>query len=544
MSQFRFPKYLEILAPDAHESVGKYNIYTGKKVSRSSGNLGKRIAKKDKEKLDRKNTKDKVDSSVVRSTDNVGIGPDRLIMSDLEAFLEISILKPLTHHVPCILGFGIEPLIYTPDEYPTGLTQATPFTPGQSMPTPAQSLEIETSASRQPQVTQLSDRAILKLLKSIVQWCSHKIVTLESCLDPKDGLIEKVNTLLNHGVFRGLRILVSRLKHFFRPFPDKGESENTFLASELPAELQTHLQATKSKPVHAFTENFLMLEQVVLIYCELLKHKDVQDDFLSAVGSCGKHSNRNESKEENCFHVPVLVRVSLDLSNNLNDNHVPTPEKYNCLNVVANCYERAFQGIFDIFYSIALILLKHRAKANNTDLSMVAGNDCDENIIEFEESDGVNSGNMGTVKSGEKAITSGTDTYMKVVVRICNILDMLVDLIVQALKVQNVSFTENENVINNTLNNTLSALVVPSGIPLQLSDLCKSLLQYDWANSRIQKANSNCKEYTYTAKDVGFFVHLWLKHSPDTLTTVQFIVNELFMEDLKVSLLLLVDVWC
>jgi hypothetical protein len=65
--------------------------------------------------------------------------------------------------------------------------------------------------------------------------------------------------------------------------------------------------------------------------------------------------------------------------------------------------------------------------------------------------------------------------------------------------------------------------------------LCKSLLQYDWANSRLQDGGG-LTGYTYSSKDLSLFVQLLLKHCSQPLENVKFIVNDLFMDELKVEL--------
>ena len=124
---FRFPKYLEILAPETHTTVGKYNVYTGKKVtaSGSSGQDSKRdsASKKKQVAKGKKEIPLNGGDNKQKQTGETIAGAARLMLSELAVFAEKSLFKPLSYHVSCILGIGIEPLVYTPDTISSGFTQ-------------------------------------------------------------------------------------------------------------------------------------------------------------------------------------------------------------------------------------------------------------------------------------------------------------------------------------------------------------------------------------------------------------------------------------
>jgi hypothetical protein len=561
----RFPQYLEILAPETYTSVGKYNLYTGKKVSSGAGGQEKKAggtaaaAKRAKakagggggEKATAAGGGNGGGGARQRQTGGaVGVGAERLILSELQAFVEMSVLKPFTHHVSCILGFGIEPLVYTPDVLPTGLTQATQATQALSGLTgdPRGSEEHV----QQQQVTQLTDGAILKLLKSTVQWCSAG--SGSGGYEESDALLTKVQTLHKHGVFQSLCTLVTRIQRSFQPgragmFEDSSSSssggggggESCLLEStEVLVDRDTHMLASAHREPGggAGGHHFDILEQIVRLYGELLGSKAVLGDLISAGKSYSTApSARHQHSAAVGFRVPLLIRISMDLSNNMEETGAGAPETCANLQVVATCYERGLQGIFDTFYSLVLGLLKHRASRSSS--GEVCGHPGDEDThIEFEEVSSeepsvlqarARGGEGGGAGAG-KTLTSRNDMYMTFVVSICHILDKLLDVSAQLLLTQASCVPEDREVYT-----ALSALLAPTALPLQLAELCKSLLQYDWAGSRLKGGSG----YTYSAKDLSLFVHLSLKHAPAPLEKVQFMVNDLFMEELKVRILLL-----
>ena len=125
-----------------------------------------------------------------------------------------------------------------------------------------------------------------------------------------------------------------------------------------------------------------------------------------------------------------------------------------------------------------------------------------------------------------KTLSSRTDVYMTFVVSICHLLDQLLELSARLLATQEGG---------GHVSAVLRALLDPTALPLQVAELCTSLLQYDWADSRLQQEGTGV--YTFSSKDISLFVHLALKYAPNPLEKVQFMVNDLFLGELKVSLM-------
>lgn len=529
-----FPQYLEIVAPDSYSTVGKYNVHTGKKVASVSAlekASGPATSKKSSSKRGKRGTEATISGDV-----------ERLIMEELREFVELSLLRPFSHHVSCILGVGVEPLVYTPDALALGNTQATQASVLQrGLSGVVAGGDGCGSVSVQQEVTQLSDGAIVKLLKSTVQWCSSSdrdSGSIGGYLEGGVSLVSKVRLLHNHGVFCSLFTLVNRIQRsigggrggdcVILEGSSKSigmESESSVLGnSELPVPSEMYLKSTSKKLVQE--EQFDILEQVVCLYGELLSNKHMQEDVL-AVGKS------YDSSTTDSFDIPLLIQISNALAA---DGSVP--DSCSSLQEVATCVERALRAVFDMLRSLALSLLRHRT-SRSTAAASDSGHhtgegesDIDPNI-EFEDVDTEDTSLLFKKKSGMgeaargKVLTSRNDIYMGFVVQICHCLDKLLDLGSRLLLAQPEA---------GLFSTTLGTLLLPSGLPMQLAELCESLLQYDWANSRLRKVTggSDCSEYTYSCKDVSLFVQLMLKYSSNPLEKVQFMVNDLFVEELTV----------
>lgn len=535
---------MEILAPDSHSSVGKYNLYTGKRVSNSTGQAIKsatgKKSKSKKESLEPANSNSSGTTKQKSTAGDVGLGAERLILVELKEFVEKSKLKPFTHHVSCILGFGIEPLVYTPDSLATGLTQT------QATGTPAHGLSSQggnhSEGLREQQVTQLSEGAVLMLLKSTVLWCSRGGSNGGGGSsgyqeNTQNSLLLKLHSLCHHGVFRGLRILVKRIQCMLLQRgrgASSGRDGSLLESSEVPVERDLHMRGSKVIPVEV--EQFAILEQIVCLYGEVLNNKDIQDDLISTGKAFDVRTQRDRNIASDAFHVPLIIRVSLDLSSLSNDNIEVTPAILHTVKDLAVCYEGALRGAFDTFHALVLGLLKHRVFARSSAL----GIEDDDTYIAFEDAAETEDGSNSLFKipgfdgceggrGDTKALNSRNDKYMLHVVSICHILDTVLDLSAQFLLTLDSGRGD-----KNCVATVLSELLAPAALPLQFSDLCKSILQYDWANSRMKEGGGG-EGYTYTSKDLSFFVQMSLKHASDPLEKIQFMVNELFLDELKVN---------
>jgi hypothetical protein len=307
-----------------------------------------------------------------------------------------------------------------------------------------------------------------------------------------------------------------------------GESCSLLESTEIPVELDVHMKASKEIGRVPVMQQFDTLEQVVCLYAELLGSKDIQEEFLAT----GK-SYASLAPPRDDISLPLLVRLSLDLSDNgLNDGVSAAPESVQNLKDAATCFERAIQGIFDKFYSLILTLLKHRASSSAAAAALAASGYDEHSYIEYDEVNAEEGASalhaipgFGGCGTDSKALSSRNDVYMKFAVNICHILDVLLDLsakLLLALKRSHVSAA-------------LESLLAPTALPLKLSELSVSILQYDWANSRLKDEVGHAG-YTYSSKDLSFFVHLSLKHAPSPLEKIQFMVNDLFLDELKVWL--------
>lgn len=536
----RFPKYLEILAPESYKSVGKYNVFTGKKVAcGSSGHESRQRATSKKSKALKKQAGGSVAQVGDAQAADVGSGAEIFVLSELEEFLEKSVFKPFTYHVSCILGVGIEPLVYTPDSLPSGLTQ-TQATQTQSNALSGNISGRQALDGRESQVTQLSDGAILQLLKSSVQWCKESpgsggnLGGLAGDQEVNNPMLMKVHTLRQTKVFCSLSKLLDRIQLTISSGRGRGDESNVLESSEVPVERDIHLQA--SKEGKSGVSQFDLLEQILCLYGVLLDNKDLQEEFLSTAGGYVKQTRQDKSSSERAFRVPLLIQISDDLGNANEevDRSLPRSDTVETLQDLAASIERALQGLFETFRSIVLGILKHRTIAS---AGFVRNRDGDDDpYIEFEDADVEEGTNVSHMKRHEgesgssKPLTSRNDVHMTYAVAIVQILDNLLHLSSKLLESQ-----QNKKNLSdeNNVCSVLSALLAPTALPLQLSDVCKSLLQYDWANSRLKDGRAQAG-YTYSTKDLPIFVQVLLKYSPDPLEKVKFMVNELFLDELKV----------
>ena len=527
---FRFPKYLEILAPETHTTVGKYNVYTGKKVtaSGSSGQESKRdsASKKKQVAKGKKEIPLNGGDNKQKQTGETIAGAARLMLSELAVFAEKSLFKPLSYHVSCILGIGIEPLVYTPDTISSGFTQ----TQNTQMQAHATADQLN---SCERKVTQLSDGAILKLLKSTVLLCSNStgsghVGNIGAGEKADDNLVAKIGTLRRHCVFQAIHVLIKRIQRLLSTGIESSGDTSMQESTEVPMENDVHMPCTIAGS--SGVGRFDILEQIVILFGELLSCKDIQEDLISTGKSYVTSNHRERNTETDSFKVPIIIQISLDMSYGSEGIDSDTPLSPQSIYDISTCIERALRGIFDVFHSLAVGLLKHRAKKYST--SAMHDDDGGDSHIIFEDIDTEEHNTDHYLEAGihgKKVLTSRSDRYMTYVVNIVLLLDKLLDMAAKLMQTQSVGVPDGAQV-----SLALAALLAPPCLPLKFSELCKSLLQYDWANSRLQDGGG-LTGYTYSSKDLSLFVQLLLKHCSQPLENVKFIVNDLFMDELKVE---------
>ncbi len=75
-----------------------------------------------------------------------------------------------------------------------------------------------------------------------------------------------------------------------------------------------------------------------------------------------------------------------------------------------------------------------------------------------------------------------------------------------------------------------STLLSPGKLPTQLSNLCDTMLQYDWREEVSVDSDGLAPKLHYSTRDVGLMMKFHLKWSIDPLGRVKFFVQDILSE--------------